>query len=170
MLAAVTLAHDVVHDDEELRIVTWAGVLAHRWRATPTKDKLQILGRHQRMLAESTVGRRIVLVTVLSPDAGLLLSSEARKEAETLAKAGRELLMGLAQVVEGEGFMAAAARAVMSGIQLAVRAGYPVKVFGTLEESLPFVSELLRSNGHPRDADDVSSALRDAVGPEPAKA
>lgn len=169
MLPSVTLAHDVVHDDEELRIVTWAGVLANRWRATPTKAKLEILGRHQRQLAKASVGGRIVVVTVLSPDAGLLLTSEARKEAEALAKAGRELLLGLAQVVEGEGFLAAAARAVMSGIQLAVRAGHPVKVFGTLDEALPWVSELLRTNGSPRDADEVGAALREAVGPVVAK-
>ncbi len=165
----MTLAHEVVHDDEELRIVTWSGVLANRWRATPTKAKLEVLGRHQRLLAGSTVGGRIVLVTVLSPNAGLLLSSDARKEAETLAKAGRDCLYGLAQVVEGEGFLAAATRAVMSGIQLAVRAGHPVKIFGKLDEALPWVAELLRTNGHERDADDVAEALREALGPEPAK-
>jgi hypothetical protein len=169
MLAAVTLGHDVVHDDQELRIVTWASVLAVRWRATPTKDKLELLGRHQRLLADATVDRRIVLITVLSPKAGLLLSSDARKEAETFARAGREVLLGLAQVVEGEGFVAATARAVMSGIQLAVRAGHPVKVFGTLDEALPWVSELLRGGGHQRDAAEVAAALRPAVGPATVK-
>jgi hypothetical protein len=166
MLAGVPLAHDVVHDDEELRIATWAGVLAVRWRTTPTKEKLQLLGRHQRLLADAIVDHRIVMVTVLSPDAGLILTSDARKEAENVARAGRECLLGSAQVVEGVGFVAAAARAVMSGIQLAVRAGYPVKIFGKLDEAMPWVSELLRAAGHERDAADVANALQQAVGPK----
>ena len=31
---------------------------------TPTKEKLQLVGRHQRMLAEAIVDHRIVMVTV----------------------------------------------------------------------------------------------------------
>jgi hypothetical protein len=160
----VTLAHDVLHDDEELRIVSWSCVLAARWRATPSKPKLELLGRHQRMLADATVDRRIVAITIVSPSASLILTGEARKESETLAKAGREYVLGLAQVVEGEGFGAAAARAVLTGIQLAVRAGYPQKVFGTLGDAMPWVAELLRKGGHERDADDVIATLPDALG------
>ena len=160
----VPLAHDVVHDDDDLRIVSWAGVLAARWRATPTKPKLELLGRHQRMLAESIVDRRIVAVTVYSPGASLILTGDARKEAETVGKAGREFLLGLAQVVEGEGFGAAAARAVITGIQLAVRAGYPQKVFGKIDEATPWVADLLRKAGHERDADELGTALPQALG------
>jgi hypothetical protein len=167
MLPAVPLRHDVVHDDEEVRIATWAGVVTTRWRRTPTREKLELLGQHQQRLADATMNHQIVAVTVLSPKAGLMLTGEARKEAENLARAGREYLLGQAQVVEGEGFMAAAARAVMSGIQLAVRAGYPVKIFGKLDDALPWIAELLREAGHERDADDVASALPDAVGPTP---
>ena len=64
-----------------------------------------------------------------------------------MARAGRECLLGSAQVVEGVGFVAAAARAVMSGIQLAVRAGYPQKVFGKVDDAMPWVGELLRKGG-----------------------
>src|SRR5690606_3582075 len=157
---------DVVHEDEDVRIVTWSGVLASRWQATPTKEKLELLGRHQRALAEATVDRKIVVLTVLGSDTGFMLTGEARKAAEAVAKAGSEFLIGLAQVVEGEGFGAAAARAVMSGIQLAVRAGYPTKVFGTVDEALPWVADLLRKAGQERDADDVGEALRPMVGPK----
>jgi hypothetical protein len=164
MLAAVTLAHDVLHDDQEIRIVSWSCVLAVRWRATPTKAKLEMVGRHQRLLAGSTVDGRIVAITVVSPGASLILSGEARKESEVVAKAGRDYLLGLAQVVEGEGFAAAAARAVLTGIQLAVRAGYPQKVFGKVDDAMPWVGELLRKAGHTRDADDVGAVLPDGLG------
>lgn len=160
----VSLPHDVVHDDDELRIVTWSSVLAARWRATPTKTKLALLGRHQRMLADSTFDRRIVALTVLSPAASLALAGDARSEAEAMLKRGSGFTLGLAQVVEGEGFAAAAARAVLSGIQLAVHAGYPIRVFGTLDDALPWVSQLLRKAGHARDADDVEAALPRALG------
>lgn len=163
MLVTVTLAHDVVHDDEELRIVTWANVLAARWRATPTKAKLALLGRHQRMLAESTFDGRIVALTVLSPEASLKLAGDVREQAEAVVKAGRAYLWGTAHVVEGEGFAAAAARAVLSSIQLAVHAGYPMRVFGTVEAAMPWIAELLRKGGHPRDAQDVGAALPRAL-------
>jgi hypothetical protein len=161
----VVLGPDIVHEDDEVRIATWSIVLASRWHATPSKQKLELLGRQQRALAESTVDRRIVVLTVLASGAGLMLTNEARNAAEAVAKAGREYVAGLAQVVEGEGFMAATARAVMSGIQLAVRARYPTKVFGTVDEALPWVAELLRKAGHERDADEVASALRPVIGP-----
>lgn len=163
MLARVILAHDVVHDDDELRIVTWAGVVGARWRATPTKRTLELLGRHQRMLAESTFEGRVVAVTVVSPGATLILGGDARTEAEAMAHAGRGFLLGLAQVVEGQGFAAATARAVLSGIQLATRAGYPTKVFGALDDATQWVAELLRKAGYERDADEVGVALSRAL-------
>lgn len=163
MLGVVTLAHDVVHDDEDLRIVAWANVLAARWRATPTKAKLALLARCQRMHAESTFDGRIVALTVLSPEASLKLAGDVREQAEALVKAGRAYLWGMAQVVEGEGFAAAAARAVLSSIQLAVHAGYPMKVFGSIDDAMPWVAELLRKGGHPRDADDVADTLPRAL-------
>ena len=166
MLRPVPLAHDVLHDDAELRIVSWSNVLAFRWRATPTKAKLELLGRHQRMLAESTVDRRIVVVAVIAPAASLILTGETRQQSEALVKAGREYLLGMAQVVEGEGFGAAATRAVITGIQLAVRVGYPNKVFGTVADAMPWVSDLLRKAGHERDADDVLAAVPEALGPK----
>lgn len=166
MLPRVTLRPDILHEDEDVRIVTWSGVLASRWRATPTKEKLELLGRHQRQLAEATVDRKIVVLTVLASDTGFMLTNEARKAAETVAKAGSNYLLGLAQVVEGEGFGAAAARAVMSGIQLAVRAGHPTKVFGSVADALPWVAELLRKAGHERDAGDVVQALTPVMGPK----
>ena len=158
------LAHDVVHDDDELCIVTWASVVGARWRATPTRAKLELLARHQRMLAEATFERRIVAVTVVSPGATLILTGEARTAAEAADRAGSAYLMGLAQVVEGEGFAAATARAVLTGIQLAVRAGYPSKVFSTIDDAMPWVSMLLRKAGLHRDADDATEALIEALG------
>lgn len=158
------LAHDVVHDDDELCIVTWGTVLGARWRATPTRAKLELLAREQRMLAAATFERRIVGVTVVSPGASLILTGEARTAAEAADRAGSEYLLGLAQVVEGQGFAAATARAVISGIQLAVRAAYPMKVFSKIDDAMPWVSMLLRKAGHQRDAEDVTDALIEALG------
>jgi hypothetical protein len=160
----VKLAHDVVHDDEALCIVTWGSVVGARWRATPTRATLELLARHQRMLAEATFERRIVAITVVSPGASLILTGDARTAAEAVDRAGSEYLMGLAQVVEGEGFAAATARAVLSGIQLAVRAGYPMKVFSKLEDAMPWVSMLLRKAGQHRDADEATDAMLEALG------
>lgn len=159
----MTLGHDIIHDDDDLRIVTWSAVVACRWKTTPTKDKIELIGRHQRELAQAVADHRIVMLNVLAPNTGALLSTAAREAAAGIAKDGSDFLLGSAQVVEGEGFGAAAARAVMSGIQLAVRAGYPTKVFGTVDEALTWVAELLRKAGLERDANEVTSALESVM-------
>lgn len=155
---------NVVHDDENLQIVVWERVITSRWRSAPTKDGLVLLGRQQRALSDAFDDRRIFALTVVGPRAAMLISGEARREAEKLALAGRETLIGLAQVVEGEGFIAATARAVISGVQLAVRSPYPTKVFGSVEEARPWMEERLRAAGQAVVADGLQAAILAGLG------
>lgn len=154
----------VVHDDDNLQIVVWDRVVASRWRSAPTKDGLVLLGRHQRALTDSFDDRRIFALTIVGPRAAMLISGDARREAEVLALAGRDTLIGLAQVVEGEGFIAATARAVISGVQLAVRTPYPTKVFGRVEDARPWMEERLRAAGHATVASELRAALEGGLG------
>ncbi|MCX4242687.1 hypothetical protein [Paraliomyxa miuraensis] len=154
----------VVHDDEQLQIVIWDRVVTSRWRGAPTEDALRILGEHQRTLTDSFDERRIVALTIVGPRATMLLSGEARKEAEVQAKVGRETLIALALVVEGEGFIAATARAVISGVQLAVRNPYPTKVFAIVDDARLWIEERLRAEGHVATAAGLHGAFDAGLG------
>lgn len=157
-------APTVVHDDDILQIVIWDRVVTSRWRSAPTKQGLKLLGQQQRALTKTFDDRRIFALTIVGPRANMLLSGEARKEAEVLAKIGRETLISLALVVEGEGFIAATARAVISGVQLAVRNPYPTKVFSDVGDARPWMEERLRAAGHSGVAEGLQAAIDDGLG------
>ena len=123
-----------------------------------------MLGEHQKVLTDSFKERRIVALTIVGPRATVLLNGAARKEAEAQAKVGRETLIALALVVEGEGFIAATARAVISGVQLAVRNPYPSKVFSNVGEAKAWIEERLRAEGHTGAANELAGAFEAGLG------
>jgi hypothetical protein len=159
-------AAKVLYEDDHLQIATWSRVFISRWRAAATKEQLVILCEHQLALIEAVGDRRIAVITVLEDKTGLMPSSDARKEAEAVAKATRDAVMLQAQIVEGEGFVAATFRALLTGVMLAIRAPYPNKVFRTVDDAMPWIEEHLHVAGYQDDAAGVSAAvsgLRDAV-------
>jgi hypothetical protein len=149
----------VVYDDEGLQIAIWSRVFFNRWRTTATQERLVVVGEQQRALVEATSDKRIAVVTVLEDKSGAMPSGPARKEAEAVAKSVREAVIVQAQVVEGDGFVAASIRALISGISLAIRAPYPNKVFKTVDEALPWVEQQLAKAGYPEDAAGVAAAV-----------
>lgn len=159
----MALEPTLVRDDASIRIVVWSRVLAQRWRATPTPEALDALGHAQQDLIRSTLDGRIYVISVISPKMGMLLSGEARNKAEAVAGMARDNVAALAQVVEGDGFKSAAARAVMSGVQLAIRAPYPVKVFDTIASGFAWIEKALREAGHARDAHELAEVMTAAL-------
>ncbi|MCX4242588.1 hypothetical protein [Paraliomyxa miuraensis] len=149
----------VVFEDDALQLATWSRVFINRWRTAATKRRLTILRRHQLELIDSVDDRRIAVITILEDETGLLPPADARKEAEEIARITRDAVMLQAQIVEGRGFVAAALRAVLAGVALAARAPHPIKVFGTLEDGLPWIQQQLRRGGYHDDARGVSEVL-----------
>jgi hypothetical protein len=155
----------VVYDDEGLQIAIWSRVFISRWRKVATLERLAVVGEQQRALVQAMDDGRIAVLTVLEDKSGAMPSGPARKEAEAVAKSVRDAVALQAQVVEGDGFVAASIRALLSGISLAIRAPYPNKVFKTLDEALPWVEEQLRKAGYAQDAAGISAAVR-SIGTE----
>lgn len=154
------IAPRVIHDDEGLQIAVWSRVFINRWRTVATVERLVALGEHQRALVRATADKRIAVLTVLEDESGAMPSGPARKEAEAVAKSVRDAVALQAQVVEGDGFVAASIRALLSGISLAIRAPYPNKVFKRVDEALPWVEDQLRRAGYAQDAAGVAAAVR----------
>ena len=160
----VDSAPRVVYDDEGLQIAIWSRVFVNRWRTVATLERLQVIGEHQRGLVRAVPDGRIAVLTVLEDRSGAMPSGPARKEAEAVAKSVREAVILQAQVVEGDGFVAASIRALLSGISLAIRAPYPNNVFRTVDEALPWAEGQLRRAGYDADADGIETAVR-SLGP-----
>lgn len=150
----------LVYEDDGLEIVTWSRVFINRWRSVATQERLAILCEHQLALVDATPDRRIAVVTTLVDRSGLMPNAAARKEAELVAKKVREFVVLQAQVVEGDGFVAASIRAILTGVMLAIRAPYPNRVFKTVDDALPWVEGKLHEAGYPDDASGVGEAMR----------
>jgi hypothetical protein len=150
----------VVFEDEGLQIATWSRVFINRWRTVATLERLLILGEHQHALIASTGDRRIAVLTTLEDRSGLMPNGPARKEAEAIARSTRDAVILQAQVLVGDGFVAASIRALLTGVMLAIRAPFPNRVFKTVDEALPWIEDTLRKAGHPQDAEGVATAVR----------
>lgn len=152
-------APQVIYEDDGLQIATWSRVFINRWRTVASQERLAILGQHQRALVDATDDRRIAVIVTLEDKTGLMPNAAARKEAELVAKSVRDAVIVQAQIVEGEGFVAASMRALLTGVMLAIRAPYPNKVFKTVEDALPWVEGQLRRAGYEQDAAGVTAAV-----------
>jgi len=89
-------------------------------------------------------------------------SEEARRYIK--AELARSSMVAAAQVVEGTGFRGAAMRAVLSMLQLASRAPYPMAVFSEVPEAATWLTaELKKRAGRAPEAADVVTAARDCL-------
>lgn len=149
----------VVHEDERLQIATWSRVFINRWKTAATVEHLDVLFEHERALIDSVGDGRIVVLTTLQDRTGMMPDGRARKRAERIALATRSAQILQAQVVEGDGFVSATARALLTGVTLASRVPYPIKVFRSESAALPWIGEGLARAGYGRDAAGLAAAL-----------
>ncbi len=81
-------------------------------------------------------------LTWVLPEAGLSMDSDARHAAAAVTHAFRAAILAMATLIEGQGFGAAAVRAIVSGIDLMSGAKAPKKVFGDLASSVAWCATL----------------------------
>jgi hypothetical protein len=87
-------------------------------------------------------------------------SEEARSYIRT--ELARSSMVAAAQVVEGTGFRGAAMRAVLSVLQLALRAPYPMTIFSGVDEAtLWLCKELQTRAGRAPNAANFAAAIRE---------
>ncbi|HWL86011.1 MAG TPA: hypothetical protein VNO21_09425 [Polyangiaceae bacterium] len=107
------------------------------WDALPTAGQAHKAG--EALAALGRAENRVLVVVILGagvppPDA------DVRKivAAQVSHLAGR--IAGIANVVEGEGFRGAAARAMLTGMALVMRPAYPHKTVATVEDAAVFLA------------------------------
>ena len=106
------------------------------WHERPT---IAALKATQDFFVAHYQGRDMALLTIVEPTAA---PPESHERAHMLANMHRFTgLRVVASVIEGEGFKAAAIRAVMAGLNLALRQPYPIRIFATVTEAAPWLHE-----------------------------
>lgn len=133
------------------------------WDEPPTE-------RHARHAAEllSEVGARHsgVLVLAVVGESTPPPNNEVREilgvAMSRLVKAGK--VLAASQVVEGQGFRAAAIRGVLIGMGIVIRPQHPEKVFATVLEAATFLAEKSDGQVSSRDIIRAVDAIREAGG------
>ena len=141
--------------DMGFAISTYQNHVITVWRKPATVDALRELRDVERRLLKANP-QGISGITVMEPSSfDRVMGAAEREEASSIAKEFADRTLAGTYVFEGEGFRAAMARAVVSGILLVSRARYPNKVFATVQEGLTWLRSTL---GPP--VDDVALAER----------
>jgi len=144
--------------DDALEIVSRGRVFGNRWFSTPAHEAFEELRVRQHRLVEQLGDGRHVVLSVLEPSVGLRVDEQTRRGAAVLAGEMRAKTIALGQLIRGQGFFASASRAVLSGVILAARPGYPARVFGNESECLAWLIEQLEQE-FPGTGDDVGEVL-----------
>jgi hypothetical protein len=108
-------------------VTLWAGAIT-----VPTAERyIRDIDRLQRELPPRTIGGAIAMITEDAP----FPSSDVRAVLARAPTGGNVVNVGSAIVIQGEGFRASAARAVLTGIGMASRSA-PLRAFATLDEAI----------------------------------
>jgi hypothetical protein len=138
--------HVAVDEGIAFRVVRGAFIQVHRGKATA--DLVPVLDRFLRSPLLSPACVRLNLVEPRSvrdaPD------EVFRRESARLQKAAEAYTRGVAWIVPSNGFVGAAARAVLGGIQMLSRTRSPQKIFAVPEEGADWLVSLDRELGHSR--------------------
>jgi hypothetical protein len=113
------------------------------WRRPATMEALRAVREAEMQLIKASPNG-ISVITVMEPSSfEKPLGATERAEAAAIARDCEASTLAAAYVFEGEGFRAAMARAVVSGIMLLTRAKHPNKVFSNIPAGLEWLGPQL---------------------------
>lgn len=148
----------VTHEDSTLRVLSWSPILAVRWYDIPQLDGLARFRELQADYVRRRAPAKSIVISYSDASGELHFDPGSRELVAALMTDAKTHLLGMAQIVVGDGFGAASVRAVLSGIQLAARPDYPVKVWSDAASARPWLEELLAAD-HPERAREVGTVL-----------
>ena len=157
-----------IHEDSTLEVLTWDILLGVRWYDLPQSTSLLRFRELQAQYLARLAPRKAIVISVSNAAGDLRFDPGSRELVEAVMADAKSHLLGMAQVIAGDGFAAASVRSVLLGIQLSTRPDYPVRVFSDLEEARPWIEELLVAADRPDLARDVGTELLARL--EPARA
>ncbi|HEV8323373.1 MAG TPA: hypothetical protein VG389_17285 [Myxococcota bacterium] len=133
----------VHHRDPVLLVASWHNVFFGYWCGGATVQALRILEGHERAL-HARLGERLAVYTIVEPSA-MRFDEAARVEATRVAREMGPKVAGHAQVIDGTGLIAAAARAIVTGVNLLARQPHPARVFSKDGDAARWLVQFVQS-------------------------
>lgn len=152
-------APTTAHEDSTLKVLTSDLLLGVRWYEIPQFESLKRFRELQAQYLARLGARKGVVVSVSNAAGELHFDAGSRELVEAVMADAKTHLLGMAQVISGDGFGVASVRSVLLGIQLSVRPDYPVRVFSDVAEARPWLEELLVAAERPDLARDLQPEL-----------
>jgi hypothetical protein len=118
----------IVHEEPDFTLATLENTFLWCFRGDVSLDRIRRSRPvHRDLLARYPSG--IAALTIICENVPLMMPADSRDAANAITKEFQPHYRGLATVILGTGFRGAAARAVISSINLFARVGCPNQVF-----------------------------------------
>jgi hypothetical protein len=130
----------VLFADDAVTLAHTGAVFVNLWRGTITIERLERVVAVERQLF--VTHPKLGVVTVIEPSTPLI-RNDAREAGDRLQKETAKHLIAMAYVIEGGGFMAAAARGVLATTQLLLRSAFPMKAFADPDNAAKWISPIV---------------------------
>jgi hypothetical protein len=136
----------VLTSDDDHMTAIWGPVFFTVWKKVSRVEAARAIQYALRDLAASVPGRRVACLTVIEPRADLP-DADTRTAVANIFRFNAESIVCSANVMEGEGFRAAAVRGVVTGIALVARQPFPNHVFPSVSLSAAWICRALVNAG-----------------------
>lgn len=132
--------HEVTFEDEGCRVATFRSLVVSVWRSTPTVARLGAVLRAADKLRGLPPPAGAFSVVAARPNIDLGgLSGVIRRSAVGNFQRYKGDDLSSAFAIEGDGFMSAAMRSLLTGILIAARPTYPIHVFSTRADAAKWI-------------------------------
>jgi hypothetical protein len=129
-----------LHDDGGLRLAVMGDVFINAWMVKQVDlASMNQLIRAQKALNAQRRNEPYGILSLVDATRTLKITDDAKERSRVHEKEMQPYVVGLSQVVVGGGFVAAAARTVLTTISLLNRPPYPIKVFSTVRDGVRFL-------------------------------
>lgn len=152
----------ILAQDADRTVATWGPILVVVWKGTVTVAAAREIQFALRDLAASLPREDVALLTIVEADAPMP-SADARTALANILRFCADDIRCSCVVMEGDGFRAAAARSIATGLSLIARQPFPHRIFSTVHEGSRWVAQLLKQ-GPPVDPIALSSAVEEIRG------
>jgi hypothetical protein len=153
---AAPVKPEILVEDDVMTVAALGPYCLGYWRGLPDVESFRHM--HTQVTAWSAPLPHFVAVNVVRVRSLTSVSDELRKEMARVQDSFAGKQLGLATVIAERGFVAAAVRAVTSGVQLLSRGAFPQRVFSSVDDGTAWAVSLLDA-GIP--AATVASALEE---------
>ena len=123
--------------EEGVAVGLWGDTLVVYYDRTPTMATVAAIEAATKVEAQGV--KSLTVLVAIEASRCRAPPADVRAQTQQTLQRFAERTGAIAYVLVGSGFGAAAARAVIGGILLVVRPNYPVKVFSTVREALPWL-------------------------------